>query len=92
MVQKRAVRFIDNIEMAQKRAVRFICNLKGVCSVTEHREKLRLETLETRRKTLVCNIIASETPYASLLSSFPEITSSKEPSCFVTNKSSYYCH
>jgi hypothetical protein len=42
---------IKNIEKVQNRAIRFISGLKGrEVSITHHRESLKLDTLERRRK------------------------------------------
>ena len=64
--------------MVQRRALRFIGSLKGICSISDFREKLGLDTLETRRrnsrKSLLCSIIAGEKSHEDLRSSFPELT------------------
>jgi hypothetical protein len=68
---------IEQLEMLQRRAVHFICNLKGVCSITEARESILLESLEHRRKesgrTLLCRILASDSTTEALQSSFPDL-------------------
>lgn len=41
---------INKLEVLQNKAVRFILNLKGIQSMTAARDKLKLSTLESRRK------------------------------------------
>ena len=45
------VRQITSLENVQRKAVRFISNLKGTQSVTEAKQFLKLELLETRHKS-----------------------------------------
>jgi len=50
--------------MVQHKAIRFITGLRGIFSVTDAREKLGLQTLETRRRDsrlrLMLNILVNE--------------------------------
>ena len=51
---------IHEIEMVQNRAIRFICNLKGRDdSITEARNKINLQTLETRRRKARLKLLLS---------------------------------
>ena len=83
---------IERLEMVQRRAVRFICGLKGVCSVTEARESLLLDSLEDRRKEkrkrLFCRIVAGDTSDNCLRSSFPAISELFPSTIYNTRSSS----
>jgi len=68
---------ISNIEMVQHRAIRFILNLRGICSITEARAELNLDTLEERRrgsrKNLFLRIMAGDNEHPALAQCFPEL-------------------
>jgi hypothetical protein len=74
---------IHRLEMVQNRAVRFICDLRGVCSVSEAREGISLESLETRRtnnsKGMLLNIIGGRNCPPALESAFPELSLAPSP-------------
>jgi hypothetical protein len=68
---------IERLEMVQNRAVRFVCDLRGICSVSEARAEIELESLEERRrnqrKKFLLNLLAGENCHPALDSAFPEL-------------------
>ena len=64
-------KLIEHLELIQNKAMRFILNLKGICSMTDARENLGLETLSDRRKTarisLLMKIIADDTESSAVI-------------------------
>ena len=72
------VKHITQLEMVQNRAIRFICNLRGVCSASEARDSVALESLENRRKinrkSILLNIIAGDGCHQVLRDAFGSFT------------------
>ena len=69
-------KLIDQLELVQNRALSFILNIWGAYSLTEARDKLKLE--ENSRFTLLAKMLADDCHnHESLVSSFTDILNSK---------------
>ena len=64
-------KLIEHIELFQNKAIRFILDLKGICSISDARNLLEIETLSERRKTartsLLMKIISGDSESTAII-------------------------
>lgn len=74
----------DKIERVQNKATRFILNLKGICGITESKEKVSLLPLEQRRKNarikLLHMILSNDDKFRDLIDSFDQLMACSQSS------------
>lgn len=79
------------LELVQNQAIRFVNNIKGREGVTEARKKLKLHTLEKRRRDqrikLLMRILVKEEKHSALQSSYEELIN-QQPSFIQTRAQS----
>ena len=80
---------VHDIELIQIKAIRFIANLRGLDdSVSVTRERLKLESLEERRKNhrlcLLTRILQAEEQHNTLLKDYEEAMGNRQPETMTT--------
>jgi hypothetical protein len=70
---------IYKLELVQNKALRFILNLKGIQSMSDARDRLRINTLESRRKScrlkLLTHLITNDNICPNISNTFTRLTS-----------------